>query len=275
MANLRLYPSGLTAYQPSNHVRPGNSDKAEVSGWSRNSTRSLILWLKSVDPHQLPAGQVFSFTFTLRECPQTPQHWKALLQAFFRRLHHRDCRSLLWLVEWQRRGVPHLHGIVLLPSTLRIEDFRACWCWTALGYGAKAHAQHTRAIYDPIGWNEYLAKHSARGVANYQRSGASIPKEWQGKTGRMWGHRGPWPVYPPIDFECSSGVFFKLRRLLRYRALSQARQRGDPRAIRFCRTTLKCNDKQLSSVRGISHFCDQSTALRYVDYLQTTGPISC
>ena len=275
MANLRLYPSGLTAFHASDHTRPGNSDKAEVSGWSRNSTRSLIKFLKSVNPHKFSTGSCYCFTLTLRMCPPTPQDWKRLRESFFRSLHRHEVASILWLTEWQRRGVPHLHGIVLLPCGFSSGDFVAAWIVCARKYQASAHCQHARAIYDPLGWSEYLAKHSARGVSNYQRSAASMPAGWQGKTGRMWGHRGAWPTYPPIDLQCSRAVFFRLRRLLKARALSQARSRGDPRAIRFCRTTLKCNDPILSPLRGVSHFCDQPTTLRLLDYLQTVGPIEC
>ena len=184
MAKLKLYPLGVSAYQPSGHRRQP-PPKSEVSGWTVNSTRSLVRWLYSVDLARID-GHLLAFTFTVRDCPATPDDWKRLREAFFRRMHHRGVTQIFWLTEWQRRGVPHLHGVIVAPS---LSGLCPHWEWfeAAKKYGARLESQHINFIHDARGWMEYLAKHSARGVSHYQRNQKHAPVGWQDKTGRMWG----------------------------------------------------------------------------------------
>lgn len=271
MAKLKLYPLGLTAYQPADHPRTP-PPKTEVSGWTVNSTRSLVRWLYTVDISRID-GLLVAFTFTVRDCPDTPDDWKRLREAFFRRLRHQGVTTLLWLTEWQRRGVPHLHGIVVLPasSSWPTDD----WCKTARKYRAEHHAQHVNLIHDAQGWMEYLAKHSARGVSHYQRNQANAPAGWQDKTGRMWGKRGNWPTSNPIEFSLDDKTFFRLRRLIRNHAIACSRKRRDWKSLKFARTMLRSTDPVVSRVRGLSRFCHEAQTLRFLDSLRETGNISC
>lgn len=55
-------------------------------------------------------GQGDAVTLTMREIPATSDEWRALLQRLIRRL--RDMDQVVrwhWVVEWQRRGAPHVH----------------------------------------------------------------------------------------------------------------------------------------------------------------------
>ena len=272
MAKLRLYPSGFTTFQPS----PGNSsnfgNRRASAGWTAATTRALVRFLYSVDFAAI-TGELHSFTLTVRHCPHAPDDWIRVRKAFFRRLAHRGSQTLLWLTEWQRRGVPHLHGIVVLPSSFPPVDFLLQWLGAAKEFEPNQRAQVLRHIYDPVGWSEYLGKHSARGVQNYQRSNANIPPGWCGKTGRMWGHRGQFPTREPIDLDLAPAQFFMLRRILRLRAISQARARADPAGITYARTMLKHSDPTVSRVRGLSQFADIDRTLNLVAFLATTGRI--
>lgn len=273
MANLRLYPSGLTVFQPSGthtRVRP---ERRPCSGWTLSSTRRLVRWLYSLDLARIDAP-IYSFTLTLRNCPPSPDHWKCLREAFFRRLHRLQVTQIHWLTEWQRRGVPHLHGIVILPCDFPADAFVGEWLLAAREYRPAERSQYYRPIYDALGWQEYLGKHSARGVTNYQRAPGGIPEAWKGRTGRMWGSRGVWPTYPPMEFYLSNGLFYQLRRLLKKRALSLARARRDYRGVGYARTMLKHHDPVVSRVRGLSLFLDTETALTFLDYLRPKGRIA-
>lgn len=270
MAKLRLYPQGTTGYIPS----PGNSApvlKTVVSGWSRNSVRSLIRCLYSIDIQALlPGNTLIAFTLTLRNAPSTPDDWKSLTQALSRWCFHRDAKCLLWLTEWQSRGVPHLHGFIVWPVADTYPDFLNHWvrlCITR-GYGAELTAQHASFMDSPVGWCEYLAKHSARGLAHYQRCNSNIPSEWRGKTGRMWGVRGKVPRRDPIELSLDDRTFFRWRRSIRSRAISLARGRRDPKSITYARTMLKHSDPKVSRVRGLSVFADLETSLGILTTLQ-------
>lgn len=271
MPNLRVYPSGFTAYTPAKHPRVP-PPASHVSGWSVGSTQSMVRWLYSVIPTEF-SGRAFSLTLTVRTAPSTPDHWKRLRESFFRRLHHLGITSVFWLTEWQRRGVPHLHGIVILPCKDLQEDVLRSWVKVAAKFGAELHAQNIREIYDVRGWNEYLAKHSARGVKNYQRANSGIPAEWQGKTGRMWGYRGTWPTAPPMEFTLDPAVFFRLRRLVRSKAVSVARARQDWKALGYARRTLKHSDQVVSRVRGLSRFANWTDSLRLVEAVAGFGRV--
>lgn len=272
MANLRAYPSGFTVYRPSSHPR-APQPRGKVAGWSQRSTRNLIRWLYSVDPLAIADASVVSFTLTVQSSPPSPDHWKRLRESFFRVLHRYDIASLLWLTEWQRRGVPHLHGIVILPCSFPADRLKAIWLKCASDYGARLAGQDVKTIYDPLGWSEYLAKHSARGITNYQRHQANIPRGWKGKTGRIWGHRGPWPTAPPMEFALDDAAFFRLRRLSRSLAVSLARSRKDWKALRYARSMLKHRDPIVSRVRGLSRFAALDRTLELIRAAAPFGSI--
>lgn len=274
MAKLKVYPhgmtGGLTSLPPHTH-----GPKTKCSGWSRSSLRSLIRFLYSVNISAHQTG-VHSYTLTVRNCPPSSDDWKRLRESFFRALLRHHVRSIFWLTEWQARGVPHLHGIVVLPEVgFNSASFLSTWLRVAERFEPSHLCQTVRHIYDVDGWSKYLAKHSARGLHNYQRSRANIPKLWMEQTGRMWGRRGPWEIVEPMEFGCSPQAFFELRRMLRNRAVADARQRallnGSWRSVSCCRSSLRCGDKTFSRVRGLSHFCDLETTMTILDFLSSSG----
>lgn len=259
MAQIRLYPQGVTGYQPSSHI-PVPPEKKPIAGWSSSATRRLIRWLYSVNFERI-TGFPVAFTLTVRDCPDSPDAFKRLWQAYIRHLKDHGISQSLWLIEWQRRGVPHLHGVLVCPSLTVSTDICAAWVKRASRYGAETSGQHFMPVTDARGWSEYLAKHSARGVSHYQRSNRNIPKGWQGKTGRLWGVTGDWPTRDPIDVSCDPRTFFRWRRLIRSYRLSLARHRKDPKAIRYARTMLRHRDRVVSRVRGLSLFIHPALSL--------------
>jgi hypothetical protein len=129
------------------------------------------------------------------------------------------------------------------------------WTWQN-PFHADFICQRSLPIYDAVGWGQYVAKHAARGVRHYQRSPENIPAGWQGKTGRMWGFRGSWPVSEPLRFDLEDkrgdGGWYAFRRLMRSYAVAQARLKGDRYAQVYARSMLKANARELGEVRGIS-----------------------
>lgn len=186
---------------------------------------------------------------------------------------------LHWVTEWQRRGVPHLHGVVFFP-----EDAASHWVRKLIGYswidvagahGAGPRGQHVMDITGIVGWFQYLSKHAARGVQHYQRSKDNMPAAWQQKTGRMWGKVGEWPVREGMRIELQDqhgdGGYFAYRRLVRGWRLADARASGNRYRIRSAKGMLTCNDRVLSTVRGVSEWISQDVTLTMLANLAARG----
>lgn len=275
MATLRAYPNGLTMHVngQGSHTR---AKRGQVVGWSRAAVRRHTRWLYSIEAPHLD-GQGVAVTLTLRSCPASPEDWGRLRDAWLHRVRRAGAVRWHWVVEWQRRGVPHLHAAVYFPEG--VEPVRAGalllghWVDAAAPYGARWGSQTAKPIDGAVGWLQYLSKHAARGVAHYQRQGK--PAGWT-STGRLWGHGGPWPESEPIDVQVSMSAFYRARRLARAwrvadarRALGVARTPEEARAarmrIRYARRMLACNDPNLSAVRGVSEWIPEALAVQLLE----------
>ncbi|WP_229149984.1 hypothetical protein, partial [Alcanivorax sp. 1008] len=221
-----------TAPRLNNHQR---AIRGEVGGWSSSATRRNVAFLRSVEPSTLsgtPDAPLLGLavTLTLRDCPATSDDWHKLRRAFLKRLERIGLARCHWVTEWQRRGVPHLHGAFWFPGD--VSDFAAIrsevllhWLAVADSHNVSIRAQHCALISDALGWFQYVAKHAARGVKHYQRSSDNIPEGWK-KTGRMWGHTGDWDTREPVQVDLPDPVYFRLRRLVRSWRVADARVDG-------------------------------------------------
>lgn len=263
-------PSAL----PTTHAR-GN-----VSGWTPKSARGNTEFLQSVEYGGL-SGLGLAFTGTIKNCPPTPDDWHKLRNSLVRRFKRLGLIRYHWVTEWQKRGVPHLHGMFFFPEcsgseyiTL-ITAVRDAWLALAAPYGGLSRGVHIAPMTDARGWAEYEAKHAARGCNHYQRSPENIPKEWQNKTGRVWGKGGDWPVQDAMVFSASGEVFWRFRRLIRSWRISEARASGKPRRITYARKSLKCNNPKLSAVRGTNDWIPHthSMALMHAAAVLTSGQV--
>ena len=212
MRTLKVYRHGLTMGTAPNSYKHVPRIRGEVQGWSSSATRRNTAFLRSAVETDLPNDlngsplTAYAFTLTLKTCPPTPDDWHRLRKAFLKRLNRLGLYRCHWVTEWQRRGVPHLHGAFWFPSvpgcdSTPVNVLRHWMDLTAEPYGASYSAQHFTLITDAVGWFKYLSKHASRGVTHYQRNPKNIPPEWSKKTGRVWGHTGDWPISEPMQFE--------------------------------------------------------------------------
>ena len=185
-----------------------------------------------------------------------------------------------WVIEWQRRGVPHIHGAFWFPASKGVHDFQRLvdsiidhWLAVAGPYGVSRRAQHLAIIDDAVGWFQYVAKHAARGVKHYQRSSENMPEGWS-TTGRMWGKTGEWVTRDAMEFHLSDDVYFRLRRLARSWRIADARASGDSYRIKTARELLKHPDPEVSKLRGISEWISQDDLLMLLDIARgSTGEV--
>lgn len=271
--NLSLHgcKAGTDAFR--NLKRPSGL-RGLVGGWSDGSTRRNIDFLRSVDYDQLD-GIGICFTGTLKTCPKTSDDFHKLRRNFIRRLERLGMIRSHWVIEWQRRGVPHLHGMFFFPEGLPLGlTMLTDWLELAAPYGATADGQDMSVMYDGLGWAQYSAKHASRGVGHYQRSPENIPKEWQNKTGRVWGKTGNWPTRDPMKFEVSDDVYYRFRRMARAWRKADARASGNRFRIKAARQCLKANTATLANVRGVSEWLplDVSTAFLMWSVSLSTSP---
>lgn len=276
MPIIKLYHHGTTAGTPPGVNTHPRAKRDVVQGWTAKTARANTAFLRSIHLPSL-TGEGIAFTLTLRDCPATHEHWKRLREAFLEFLRRNGRLRVHWVTEWQRRGVPHLHGVVYfntLTSRQYVTIHRGIletWCRVAGPYGAAKHAQHIAPIEDALGWLQYLAKHASRGASHYQRSADNIPPGWKGRTGRIWGHVGEWPAHEPMKFEVDQEGFFKWRRIVRAWRLAQARADGHPRRIHQARRMFNCPDKPLSELRGVSEWIPEDLNLQFLAAVALAG----
>lgn len=222
---LKLSLHGVTAGTPPRHETDFiRGERGECSGWSARSSRSNKAFLFSVDYEALvdSDGQPLegiALTLTVRDCPPTHDHWKKLREAYFLRLRRSGLVAGHWVTEWQRRGVPHMHGAFYFPAGTLTPEFvkklLSSWVSVSAQYGSMIRSQYATPIHDALGWFQYTAKHMARGHRHYQRSPENVPQSWKQKTGRMWGKIGSWPETEPVELTLTDDEFYRFRRIVR------------------------------------------------------------
>ena len=278
MATLRAYPNGLTVHVggTGTHTR---AKRGTITGWSAAAVRRHTRWLYSIDAPGL-TGEGFAITLTLRDCPPSPEAWTALRRAWIERARRLGAVRWHWVVEWQRRGTPHLHAAVYFPvgTDARVgHALLAHWLAAAAPYSPGWGSQTVKPIAGSLGWLQYLSKHAARGVKHYQRTGK--PAGWE-TTGRLWGHGGDWPELEPLEVQLTTAQFHRFRRLARSWRVADARAaglRGEGwQRLRYSRRMLRTSDVALSRYRGVSEWIPEAVAVRLLDVVSsrslTGGP---
>lgn len=283
MPIVKVYPNGLTMGSPPMKNDHKRAKRGEVTGWSESAARNNKKFLYSVDTSSL-FGVGYAFTFTLKLCPVTSDDWRMLRDRLFKSLTENPKLRFVrlhWVTEWQRRGVPHLHGIVFYNDSTPFEiSHRIDWLikvWVGLtswDYEATSRGQHVSVVTDVSGWFKYLSKHAARGADHYQRSNENIPDGWR-KTGRVWGYKGDWVVAEPLQIELSREGFFVFRRIVRAWRKADARVEKNLNVrksrIIYARRMLACGDRRKSEVRGVSEWINSKMAEKIIWNLVSLG----
>jgi len=269
MRLITLYNHGVTMGTPPRNPNRNPPKRGEVKGWTKAATRRNTNFLRSVDDKAIMCTEdgepltALAITLTLKECPPTHDDWERLRRAMLKRLERLGMYRHHWVTEWQRRGVPHLHGCVFFPEVTGSEYIALnnaitdAWLDLTKEYGSRGLSQNITPVYDAVGWFQYQSKHAARGIFHYQRSSENIPEGWK-KTGRMWGKSEHWPVTEPDKILVTEKVFFAYRRLCRSWRKADARKDSNRFRIRSSRRMLKHNDKDLSKLRGVSEWITRS-----------------
>lgn len=232
---MKVWPGGSSGGSPGpgRKKNDGGATRGKINGWSRAAQRRLVAWLWSVDATELAhVGDGWALTLTVGETPADSAQWHAARKAFQMRMTRGGATAQQWLVEWTRKGRPHLHMAVYGPGAELGRESLLHWLAVCdkNGWPVSARAQHIVPISGLTGWLKYISKHSSRGVDHYQRQGK--PEGWE-TTGRLWGVAGDWPVLAPIEVELEAHQFHEYRRHVRRYQRAQLRAVGAHRAARM------------------------------------------
>lgn len=230
-------------------------NRSRNRGWTLAATRNLTNFLMRLDFPRVE-GVPYAFTLTI---PAKCMDWVSsellhrLLSDWIRR--QRRLRGLVhycWLIEFTSAGTPHIHmtcwcsetrsaydrhirGYANAPLPAISTQLLMLSDWVTLcemaGIPSRLDAQNFRPIDDtPEAWLAYSAKHSARGVAHYQRRLDIMPPDWKRHPGAMWGHdRALSDAQVDCwDLHMSKEAFWQFRRVIRKHLEQQARQIKDP-----------------------------------------------
>lgn len=226
MAKVTVLMGGIkVARAPGCNRTPDKRGKA--TGWSEGVARRNRDFLMSIDVDALAdptQGEPYALSLTFgRDEFVSPAGLRQTRERFFDRLRYLGMIRLHWLVEFQRDGTPHLHMLVYMPWDALNERvagaIRQAWLEVSSFSGSAVSGQYVVPVGHLNGWQQYLAKHGARGVRHYQRV---MPQGWE-VPGRMWGKLGDWPTSSE-PFETDDETFFRLRRAIRSYQIATARQ---------------------------------------------------
>ena len=127
-------------------------------------------------------------TLTVRDMP-TDDQWRKLTRRV--QVWCRDNKaSAIWVVEWQRRGVPHMHLAIKGAQSIG-EKLVKYWLRQSADLRSLDVGQHVTQLYDRDGFIHYLVKHATKGYGCSFQKDKGLPTGWR-QTGRMWGVVGNW-----------------------------------------------------------------------------------
>lgn len=276
MPSVTVYNHGTSGGTPGmNNGKSG--PRGDIGGWTAASSRRNMQFLWAVDARHL-TGTGYSFTLTIRDCPATPKDWATWCATYWKRVVSDGALRIHWVIEWQRRGCPHLHGSVYFPEAMSHHEVHNVLLdsWVHRNpYEPSRAQQRCLPIFDIVGWSQYVAKHAARGVQHYQRAPENIPQHWKGTTGRMWGSRGDWPRTAPVRLHLQDqhgdGGWHAFRRLVRSYAVASAKLKGDRAAQIYARRMLSSNRRDLAECRGIAAWVPRDVIERFMENLDGRG----
>ena len=171
---------------------------------------------------------------------------KKHLAAFFeriRRLGYFDANSLVWWLEFQERGAPHVHMVV----TGWISRKTVARAWAAITSGDETACSRVESLRDPDGVGGYAAKYASKSDQK------TVPDGYD-NVGRFWGRRGYSPEGGFCPKTVAAAIPGRARVCLRGWARAQVWARthaGEkPRAAR---AGVVCDGVYLSGVRVYEH----------------------
>ncbi len=199
-----------------NQKRRWVTKRGLIRGWSRDSRRRLMFGVGCIDFRRVRekfGGAFVSVTVTYRDDPGPELFRRHRLKLLDRLRYELGERRLVWKVEFQRRGVVHLHLLVWVPfdDAEGLRSFRL-WLWSAwegiTGERLRVDARWTTA--------QDLARYiSADWTMDRKAYQYRVPATWS-HVGRWWGIVDLPAEWTTVAVDQETFVFAR-RTLRRYR----------------------------------------------------------
>lgn len=259
---------------------PEGVKRGQVSGWSSQAAARHLAWLQSVNPAGLPEGTVmYGFTLTTgKDIPATAADFHLMRKTWFKRVE-RAIPGVIWcwVMEWQKRGAPHLHGVLVIPDTAEMKIAAHLlvyggWCKVTESTDSLPVGQDVRIADRISGWLQYLSKHIGRGSKHMQRAAGAMPPGWT-SSGRLWGHSRGWPTKEHRLF-IDDPAWFDLRRMVHAWAMADAKKEKDPvvrsRRVRYLKRRRQVK-KEVSAQVGLREWIPPEVMYRLVIWATSEG----
>lgn len=227
-------------------LQPSGGVRGEVREFSRKSRKRLLEKIAMIDRRKLPRPPVFvTLTYPAEYSPD-PERWKRDLDNFCKCILRRYSGAFgIWKLEFQKRGAPHFHLILLGVGFLPSKWLADSW-YRIVGSGDPKHRQAGTSVERARSWRgiaAYLSKYIGKNVG-------PIPA---GYKGRFWGVLGRDNFAEHIDaveLVLELPQFYRLRRVLQ----KWLKRRG--------------YDLRLHRWQGVSAFLDWATASRLLAWIE-------
>jgi len=158
----------------------GGGPRGRITALSTQSRARLVLVARNVEPLPLHGCVTYPAVFPT-DGAVVKSHWSALRK----RMTRRGWRGLMWL-EFQRRGAPHMHQAIAVPTGTELTEARTWLARSWFDVVKSGDPKHLTAgtYLDPwrsgvYGLQDYVAKEAAKWVQK-------VPPAGYENVGRFW-----------------------------------------------------------------------------------------
>lgn len=168
--------------------RDDKSKRGDISEFSPDAQRRLRQFLATIPDAALLGAFMLTLTYPGNSCPQAiprpeeSHHYKRHLDSFGKSLRRRyPAASIVWVLEFQTRGVAHYHALIFGVPAADLRDFRA-WIAKRWNQIVGGDADHLKAgtqcdmARSAGGARNYLAKYLSKG--NQALNGVKVGRYW-------------------------------------------------------------------------------------------------